>query len=197
MLDSYCILRKSREKLVMFTQTTRGRVVTLAVAIVAAASLMAGSASVAGDKCKDGDKTAQATTETGDLVLRGEPIGDSPTVTLAALLKDPDKYEGKSVVLEGVADAVCQKKGCWMEVVSEPGKQGIRVTFKDYGFFVPMDAGGMVVRAEGMIEIKTLDKEYVDHLAEEGASIKRNPDGTATEIGFVATGVELRKSVES
>jgi hypothetical protein len=30
-------------------------------------------------------------------------------------------------------------------------------------------------------------------MASEGAKLKLNPDGTATEISFVATGVELSK----
>ena len=43
------------------------------------------------------------------------------------------------LVFEATIDEVCQMKGCWMTLESD---QKVRVTFKDYGFFVPKDAGG-------------------------------------------------------
>jgi hypothetical protein len=51
----------------------------------------------------------------------------------------------------------------------------------------------MKARMEGVVEIKKLSKEDVDHLTGEGAKISRNADGTAREVSFVATGVELTK----
>lgn len=51
----------------------------------------------------------------------------------------------------------------------------------------------MKARAEGVTEIKTLSKAEADHLAGEGATLKRNEDGTADEVSFVATGVELTR----
>jgi hypothetical protein len=69
----------------------------------------------------------------------------------------------------------------------------VRVTFKDYGFFVPLDSKGAKVRAEGIAEVKTLSKKEADHLEEEGAKLLRNEDGTAREVSFVASGVELTK----
>lgn len=128
---------------------------------------------------------------TNDPILRGAPIGESPVVSISDVKEHPDQYSGKTVILEGTIEAVCQNKGCWMEITSHGS--GLRVTFKDYGFFVPKDSKGKVVRAEGVIEVKTLSKADADHLAGEGASIHRNEDGTATEVGFVASGVEIRE----
>lgn len=133
----------------------------------------------------DGDEDA--------VVKRGAAIGTSPDVALTDVVKDPDKYMGKPVILRGSVGAVCQKKGCWMEVLSGEEKTTVRVTFKDYGFFVPMDSEGMIVRAEGTFHAKTWSKEDADHLEGEGANLVRNPNGTATEYGFIATGVELMK----
>ncbi len=79
-----------------------------------------------------------------------------------------------------------------MELGTGTRRAGLRVTFKDYGFFVPITSKGSHVRAEGTVQITTLSKDEVDHLTGEGATMKRNPDGTATEIGFIATGVEVR-----
>lgn len=79
-----------------------------------------------------------------------------------------------------------------MELAPAAGKPGVRVTFKDYAFFVPLDSKGMKARAEGVATVKTLSKKDADHLEGEGAKLTRNADGTANEVSFVANGVELR-----
>ncbi|MDQ1590336.1 MAG: hypothetical protein QOG71_963, partial [Pyrinomonadaceae bacterium] len=73
------------------------------------------------------------------------------------------------------------------------GASGIRVTFKDHSFFVPKDSRSLKFKAEGEFSVKVLDRAQVDQLIEDGAKIARKPDGTADEIRFVATGVELWK----
>lgn len=130
----------------------------------------------------------------GDVIKRGIALGtESPAVAFAEVLKEPAKFAGKQVRIEGVVERVCQAEGCWMQIAPESGVAGIRVTFKDHSFFVPKDAKSMKFKAEGEFFVKALDKAQVDHLIEDGAKIERKPDGTADEIRFVATGVELRK----
>ncbi|HVF55689.1 MAG TPA: DUF4920 domain-containing protein [Pyrinomonadaceae bacterium] len=129
-----------------------------------------------------------------EVVKRGEPIGKSPAVSFADVLKDPSKFTGKVVRIEGVVEKVCKAQGCWMEISPEAGAATVRVTFKNQGFFVPKDSNSMKFRAEGEFGIKVLTKEQVDHLVnEDGATIRRNDDGTANEVIFVAKGVELWK----
>ena len=123
-----------------------------------------------------------------DVVKRGAAISpDATVVPLAQVLSKPDAYTKDAVVTEGEIKAACSKMGCWMQL------DGVRVTFKDYGFFVPKDSKGMKAKMAGVIEIKTLSKEEADHLEHEGATLKRNEDGTARELSFVASGVELTK----
>jgi hypothetical protein len=130
----------------------------------------------------------------GDVIKRGVALGKQvPVVAFADVLKEPAKFAGKRVRIEGVVERVCQAEGCWMQIAPESGVAGIRVTFKDHSFFVPKDAKSMKFKAEGEFFVKVLDKAQVDHLIEDGAAIKRKDDGTADEIRFVATGVELRK----
>ena len=129
-----------------------------------------------------------------DVVRRGAPINnDTKSVELAKVLESPDAYTKEAVVVEGFVEKACERKGCWMTLSPTEGKPGIRVTFKDYGFFVPKDSSGMRARAEGVAVTKKLSKEDADHLAGEGAPIRRNEDGTAVEVSFVANGVELTK----
>lgn len=135
----------------------------------------------------------QATDMSGDPIRRGEAIGSSPLVSFADVLKEPQKYAGKQVTVEGVVERVCQAQGCWMELAPEKGAAGVRVTFKEHKFFVPFKSSGYRARAEGEFSVNVLSKADADHYEAEGAKIKRNDDGTANEITFLATGVELRK----
>ena len=129
-----------------------------------------------------------------DVVTRGAAISkDAKSVPITQVLENPDAYTKDAIVVEGLVQACCQNKGCWMEVVPESGKSGMRVTFKDYSFFVPKDSKGRTARMEGTVAVKTLSKDEADHLEGEGAKLNRQPDGTAKEVSFVATGVELRK----
>lgn len=139
---------------------------------------------------------AHDASHSSEVVKRGEPLGDAPLVAFADVFKEPQKYAGKSVRVEGVVERVCQAEGCWMQITPEGGGDdaaAVRVTF-DHKFAVPKDAAKMKFRAEGVFSVKTLSKETVEHLVkEDGAKIKANPDGTAHELSFVATGVELWK----
>ncbi|HEV2800622.1 MAG TPA: DUF4920 domain-containing protein [Pyrinomonadaceae bacterium] len=130
----------------------------------------------------------------GEVLRRGAALNaDTTAVRFADVLKEPAKYAGKRVRIEGVVERVCQSEGCWMQIAPEAGATGIRVTFKDHSFFVPKDSKTLKFKAEGEFSVKVLSKEQVDHLVEDGAKIERKADGTADEIRFVATGVELRK----
>ena len=130
----------------------------------------------------------------GDVIKRGAEISkDAKTVTLADVLAKPESFTDASIVTTGVVTANCEMKGCWMQLAPEAGTAGMRVTFKNYGFFVPTDSKGMNARVEGTVSVETLSKEMADHLEGEGAKLNRNADGTAKEIAFEASGVELTK----
>jgi hypothetical protein len=142
---------------------------------------------------KSSDQAANVEVAPGEVVKRGEPVGDAPAVKFADVLKEPQRYADKTLIVEGVVERVCQMQGCWMELAPEKGARGVRVNMKDHAFFVPFNAAGLRARVEGTFSLNVLSKADADHLEKEGASLRRNPDGTANEISFVATGVELRK----
>jgi len=138
---------------------------------------------------------ADALKQGGGRIRRGEPLGESPSVAFADVLKEPAKYAGKKITVEGVVERVCQAQGCWMQIAPEAGAsadKSVRVTF-DHKFFVPKDAGKLNFRAEGTFSVKYLTEEEATHLEKEGARLKRDKDGEATEVSFLATGVELWK----
>jgi hypothetical protein len=114
---------------------------------------------------------------------------------IAQVIAAPDQFANKPVLVSGTVRAACARKGCWMELAPSLDKSapGCRVTFKDYGFFVPTDSQGATARVEGVAEVRTIPADEVAHLASEGASFKPAADGTAKELRIVATGVELSR----
>ncbi|HLL75022.1 MAG TPA: DUF4920 domain-containing protein [Pyrinomonadaceae bacterium] len=140
------------------------------------------------------EQAAPVTLAEGQTITRGAAVSaDAAAVKLADVLKEPAKFADRSVVVEGVVERVCQKQGCWLELAPEKGARGVRVAMKEHAFFVPFNSAGLRARAQGIFEVKTLTKEDADHFEKEGARLTRNADGTATEVSFTASGVELRK----
>ncbi len=124
----------------------------------------------------------------------GAPLGAGATVALADVLKAPDQFADQSVLVEGEVRRACTRKGCWMELseAQDAAAPGCRVTFKDYGFFVPTDSAGSKARVEAKVESKLVKPELVAHLESEGAKFAaKDPDGSAHEVRLIATGVEL------
>jgi hypothetical protein len=136
---------------------------------------------------------AATTTFAADIVKRGAPVSTSKPIALTAVLASPRDYTKDPVVVEGVIEKSCTAQGCWMELAPAEGKKTVRVTFQDEKFFIPLTAKGMAARAEGVTKVHTLTKAEADHLASEGATLTRNEDGTADEVSFIATGVELTR----
>lgn len=142
------------------------------------------------------EQNAPVELKSGEKITRGEPLAKGVTkVSIDKVFDSPDEFAGKTVAVEGVIVRSCKKEGCWMEMASKEGGKSVRVTFGDHAFFIPLNAAGMKVKAQGTFKTKVLSKEHVDHLInDDGAKFdNRNPDGTVTEISFDATGVELTK----
>ncbi|MGI8641580.1 MAG: DUF4920 domain-containing protein [Pyrinomonadaceae bacterium] len=163
--------------------------------ILSLAFVGAGFAQEKMDKMKPTDADKVATFDADGMLKRGAAIGKVDKVSLAKVLKNPNKYAGKNVLVKGVIVRSCKMEGCWMELAPSKDAQSVRVKFKDHAFFIPLDSAGMNAKAEGVFSIKTLSKKEVDHLVnEDGAKFNNvNKDGTVTEISFEATGVELSK----
>ena len=79
-----------------------------------------------------------------------------------------------------------------MSSAPEATAPGCRVTFKDYGFFVPTDSAGSRARIEAAVELARLEPSHVELLEREGATFDtKDADGSEREVRLVATGVEL------
>ncbi|MFN0140738.1 MAG: DUF4920 domain-containing protein [Pyrinomonadaceae bacterium] len=152
-------------------------------------------AQAAKEKAKPTDKDKTEAIPTSSYLIRGAPIGKSKKISINSVLKDPAKYAGKSVRVEGVIVRSCKMEGCWAELAQNKVSKSVRVKMKDHGFFIPLNSAGAKARAEGVFSVKTMSKAQVDHMIEEdGAKFEnRNADGSVTEVSFEASGIELKK----
>jgi hypothetical protein len=92
------------------------------------------------------------------------------------------------------AKDVCKKKGCWMKVDLADGSQ-MRVTFKDYGFFVPLEIQNREVVLQGKAFKQTTSVEELQHFAMDGGSSDEEIAAiTEPEIStvFIADGVMMK-----
>jgi hypothetical protein len=118
--------------------------------------------------------------------------GAQPSDKLLNLLNGKDSV---AVKLSSKIDAVCQKKGCWMNLVLNDSIT-MQVRFKDYSFFVPKDAAGKEVCVDGFAFADTISVEDQKHYAEDAGKTKEEiaqivrPEIT---ISFEARGVAIKK----
>ena len=129
----------------------------------------------------------------------GEAIDTEQTIAINQLEAEMQGRDSSLVKLEGVIVETCEKKGCWMTAKLNDGSD-MRITFKDYGFFVPKDGvEGKSFVAEGVAKKTVTDVATLKHFAEDAgkteeeiAAITEPKEG----ITFVATGVAIEKPQE-
>ena len=116
----------------------------------------------------------------------GAAITETKSTPLTALVSDPSKFSDKVVRTEGTVTAVCQSKGCWMQISDETGVAHVK--FAGYGFFVPREASGHHAVVEG----KILPTEADQCAAKDGCREKGEKEsGKVAKLEFEATGVEF------
>jgi hypothetical protein len=145
--------------------------------------------------CKD---KSQPTEVKDGMSFFGEKITPDGAITYSELLAKLETSETvENVKLKGKIDGVCQAKGCWMNIVSETNKddEGIFVKFKDYGFFMPLDASGNTAILRGRAYKEETSVDELKHFAEDaGKSAEEIAAITepVTELKFMADGVIIQ-----
>jgi hypothetical protein len=106
---------------------------------------------------------------TADAEVFGAPLDESAKpMSLAALLESPDEYVDTAVRVEARISQVCQKKGCFM--IATSGDKAVRISFRDYAFFVPTDTGGKTVTLTGTVVERVLSEEQAAHFRQDAGS---------------------------
>ena len=84
-----------------------------------------------------------------------------PRLSLRELIDGAESNLGQNVLIETKVGKVCQRKGCFFMAMD--GSLAIRVSFRDYGFFVPTDSGGKMVMLSGELIERELTEEQAAH----------------------------------
>ncbi|MCK5400780.1 MAG: DUF4920 domain-containing protein [Flavobacteriaceae bacterium] len=126
----------------------------------------------------------------------GEKIlADNALTTTSMALKYKSMKIGDTISakMAGTIKEVCSTKGCWMRL--DLGEDEVMVRFKDYGFFMPLNATGEVV-IDGKAFIDEISVNELRHFAEDAGKSKEEIEAiTEPEItySFLADGVLLKE----
>lgn len=120
----------------------------------------------------------------------GAPLADKDHgISLANLIEHQDQHVGKEIRITTRIAKVCEKKGCFF--IATQGDQSARITFADYGFFIPTDSGGKQATLVGNFSLKELTPEQVAHYQDDVGEAVTNNDQNVIEYSIVATSVVI------
>jgi len=127
----------------------------------------------------------------------GTEINDTDALTSDLMMEDyKTMKEGDTITskMRAKINEVCSAKGCWMTLDMD-GENEVMVKFKDYGFFMPLNAEGEVV-VNGKAYVSETSIEELRHYAED-AGKSEEEIAAITEpkrtYSFEADGVLLKQ----
>ena len=112
-------------------------------------------------------------------VVVGEQLVPRAVVPFAAVDADPSAYFEQTVLVEASVTAICQKKGCWMQIEDEGHTAMVRWESGCGGKYTfPAEAEGRRVIVQGSFYPKTISSEDAEHLREEaGGDLEIEEEG--------------------
>jgi hypothetical protein len=98
----------------------------------------------------------------------GEPIETDAIVHYAIVDADPPAYFDRTVLVEATVVAVCQNKGCWMQI-EDAGHSAMVRWYTDCGgkYAFPKDMAGKRVLIQGAFYPKQLSPDDAEHFSQE------------------------------
>ncbi|MEX2597813.1 MAG: DUF4920 domain-containing protein [Salibacteraceae bacterium] len=145
------------------------------------------------DKTTSVEESEAQSSEMETAYFGAEISGENAISTSEALAVLADR-DSINTTITGQVQKVCQVKGCWMTMEYGEG-ESMRVSFRDYGFFVPKDIDGKEVVIDGTLHMETTSVDDLRHYAEdEGLSEEEVAAITEPEtaLSFVADGVIVK-----
>lgn len=127
----------------------------------------------------------------------GDEISDEKAISSQQMLMKFENLKiGDTIHTKFVSEIkeLCSKKGCWMKL-SLSKEVETMVRFKDYAFFMPLDAQGKEVILTGKAFVKTTTIKELQHYAEDAGKNKAEIakiTAAKKEFTFEANGVLLK-----
>ncbi|RXR19317.1 DUF4920 domain-containing protein [Flavobacterium amnicola] len=134
-----------------------------------------------------------------DYTLFGEKFAVNNLQTPKKMLsKYKNLKKGDTINVQFIANIkdVCKKKGCWMNLELANNENSF-VKFKDYSFFVPLNADGSSAIVNGKAFVDIVSVEELKHYAKDGKKSQKEIDAIKkpkVTYAFVADGVLIKKS---
>ena len=122
-------------------------------------------------------------------IVKSEEVAS--TAEMVSAVETQGTFDGK---ISGEITEVCTKKGCWF-AMELPNGESMRVTFKDYGFFLPTNSQGFPIVIEGVATLTETDVETLRHYAEDQGKSKEEVSAITKperKITFEATGALIK-----
>lgn len=147
--------------------------------LIAVITFLGAGASLAADLDTDQTKVIRLSDpveQTVDSESFGALVDDTmPVVSLEAIASSGGDYVGQPVRVVARVAKVCQKKGCFF--FAQEGSSVVRISFKDYSFFVPTDISGKRVTLVGDVVAREVTAEeaahYADDLGDDAPPVKQ------------------------
>lgn len=133
-----------------------------------------------------------------DYALFGEKFQMNNVISNKQMLaKYGTLKKGDSVLVKfsSTIKEVCKKKGCWMQMDLSNGEKAF-VRFKDYGFFVPLNADNSEAVVYGYAFLDVVSIDELKHYAKDaGKSQEEINKITKPEVTYAVTasGVYIKK----
>ncbi len=143
------------------------------------------------DDNENSETISEAVVVVEEMNYYGDKINADGAMLASELKTELEGKDSVVVKVEGTVSESCKKKGCWM-TVDLGNDESMRVSFKDYGFFVPKNLNGQKAVMEGVAKVETIEVDYLKHLAQDAGKTQEEIDAiTEPEVSvtFVANGV--------
>lgn len=114
----------------------------------------------------------------GDRIAGENPISGQE---LVSMLQEKDSVW---VTLRSTIVTNCQASGCWMDL-DLGTEEVVKVTFKDYAFFIPIDSKGKTATIEGFAKKEVIPVDLLKHYAEDEGKTQEEIDAiTQPELAY-------------
>lgn len=116
---------------------------------------------------------------------------------IASILATPAEYAGKSVQVAGKVEAVCEMRGCWLQLATEAGEE-LKVKVDDGVIVFPMASKGNPAIAEGVVETAVVTREeylaaklHIEHEGGPKVDESKIGEGPFVSVQLRGTGAEV------
>jgi len=99
----------------------------------------------------------------------GKELSLKETTKISEIVSNPEKFDGKRVLVQGPIVDVCKMRGCWIKIGGDKEFESIRFKVEDGVIIFPLDLKGKSAVAEGIVSVKKYSVEELIKSGEEHA----------------------------